>query len=201
MSEELFDVYFSGKLLPNQDPAKARTLVAKLFKASEKQLAALFSGKPVAVKRQVNLDTASKYRLIFRQAGALVDIRPSTPATPAPAATSAPATRPETAAGASGGLTLSPANTGSLVDCAPELVPEPIPDTGHIGLLDLGNNLEDPRETPELEVDLSGLSVTEGGDWQLNDCPQEPLNKPVPAPRQTVDFALDEPTDGNVRAR
>ncbi len=73
----LFDIYFSGQLLPDTDEATARAKIGAMFKANEKQIAKLFSGKPKAIKRSVNMDKAVKYRLAFRDIGALVDIKPA----------------------------------------------------------------------------------------------------------------------------
>ncbi len=98
MAGPTFDIYFSGKIMEGQDPAVVRQKVGALFKANEAQLAALFSGKPVRVKAGVDQEAAVKYRVAFRNAGALLEIRPGggapAAAEPAPAAAPAPAARP-----------------------------------------------------------------------------------------------------------
>jgi len=84
MAEELFDIFFSGKLMPGTDRQQARAEVGKIFKASDDALNKLFSGKSVKIKNSVNMDTAIKYRLRFRDAGALIDIRPVNAKAPTP---------------------------------------------------------------------------------------------------------------------
>lgn len=163
MPQPLFDVYFRGALLPDADPALVRDRLAGAFGLGAAELERLFSGEPVCVKRGVDVDSAAQLRGRFRDAGALVDIRPAESARTAPApAPSGPAPAPvvtETAAG--GPWTLAPPgaavseatappppaietshlsmaepNTGSLEDCRQEKPARPIGDISHLSLSD-----------------------------------------------------------------
>ena len=84
MSDELFDIYFSGKVIDQDQVEAVKQKVGKLFNANEAVLNQLFSTQPTKIKKAVDMDTAIKYRVKFREAGAIVDIRPSQSAAPAP---------------------------------------------------------------------------------------------------------------------
>ncbi len=55
--DKRYDLYFAGEILPDADLAAVKINLAQLFKADSAKIEALFSGKPVALKR--NLDTIS----------------------------------------------------------------------------------------------------------------------------------------------
>jgi hypothetical protein len=161
MPQPLFDVYFRGALLPDADPAQVRDRLAGAFGLGGAELERLFGGNPVCVKRGVDVDSAAQLRGRFRDAGALVDIRPAeTARAEPPAASPAPAPAPAvTEAAGDGSWTLAPAgapvsdatpppaidtshlsmaapNTGSLEDCRQELPARPIGDISHLSLSD-----------------------------------------------------------------
>ena len=137
MTDELFDIFFSGKILGDSDPAVVRQKVGEVFNANSAVLDQLFSGNPVKIKKAVDMDTAIKYRVKFRDIGAVVDIRPSGQAAPpaaSPSATAKPApvekdtpvSPPVTAAEKSAGpsaLDSSLAAPGSIIDETPETPP------------------------------------------------------------------------------
>lgn len=176
MPKEHFDIYFTGQLLAGQDPAAAREQVARLFKVNDSQLKALFSGIPVAVKRGVDLDTAAKYRALFRQAGALVEIRSA--AEPGASAKPSPMPAPKPAA-TDAGWELAPPNTGSLEGYAPSTRPAPLPDISAMGLDAPGTLLDERLPLPEVDLDTSGMDLV-GGEWSLEDC--QPALAPPPPP-------------------
>lgn len=163
MPQPLFDVYFHGALLPDADPALVRDRLAGAFGLGAAELERLFSGDPVCVKRGVDVDSAAQLRGRFRDAGALVDIRPADTARSAPPPPGdSPAPAPTVAEAASDGpWTLAPAgapvsdattppppvidishlsmaepNTGSLEDCRQEKPARPIGDISHLRLED-----------------------------------------------------------------
>lgn len=92
MSDELFDIFFSGKVINADEHDQVREKIGKLFNANQEVLKKLFSGQPVKIKKAVDMDTAIKYRVKFREAGAIVDIRPAAGVT-APAGDSIPQSR------------------------------------------------------------------------------------------------------------
>ena len=74
MSEELFDLIFQGEIVKNIDEGLARKNVQQLFKIPAAKIDALFSGKPVVLKRGLNMDVANKYRVAIKKAGAVVNV-------------------------------------------------------------------------------------------------------------------------------
>lgn len=175
MPEELFDIHFSGQLLEGQDPAVAREQVGQLFKASDTQLARLFSGQPVVVKKGVDLDTATRYRLAFRKAGALVRIQPSAAAqVPTPEAP----------------WTLAAPHSGSLEGYAIRPEPAPLPDISGLRLSGPGALLDERLPLPEISIETEEFSLVPGQDWSLEDCQPEV----VPAPLPNIEsMRLDQP--------
>ncbi len=170
MSYQTYDIIFSGQLLEGCDLEIARQQIAKIFRANEAQLDKLFSGNPVVIKSGADDETATKYRLAFRKAGAIVEIRLSAPPadihTPSPQATE--------------GLTLMPANTGSLIDCAKPVTPQPIPDITYMSLADPGTIIDESAKPEPVEIDTSAISMTAPNTGSLEDCKKEVKPYPIP---------------------
>jgi hypothetical protein len=96
MTPETYDVYFSGATLKETDLSEVKSKIGAIFKLEGKKLDRLFSGKPIPIKRGVDMDRAVKFRVTFRDAGALVDIVPAGQPAPDPAARPKPPQRPAT---------------------------------------------------------------------------------------------------------
>ena len=75
MSDELFEVAFSGQIRDGADHNEVRARVGKIFHASEAKLAQLFSGKRVVIKRNVDQQTAAKYQTALERAGAKCEVK------------------------------------------------------------------------------------------------------------------------------
>jgi len=181
MPEERFDIIFAGELIEGQEPATARERVRRMFKASDAQLARLFSGKPVAIKKGVDMEAAGKYRLAFRQAGVLVRIHPSAPPAQGVTAKAPPAP-----------LTLLPANSGTLEDLAPKLEPGPLPDISDLAMSAPGMILDETPAPAPARIDTGELGLVEGKEWTLEDCQPPPLPLVLPD-IDDLDFApLDD---------
>jgi len=168
MPNERFDIIFAGELIEGEKPEAVRENLKRRFKSSDAELKRLFSGKPVAIKKGADIETAGKYRLAFRKAGALVRIRPSSAATKGKAAKAA-----------SIPLTLLPINTGSLEEFAPKLEPGPLPDISGMGISTPGAILDETPPPPPARIDTGGLDVVKG-DWSLEDCHTPPLPQAIP---------------------
>ena len=182
MPQPLFDVYFRGALLPDAEPGQVRERLAALFGLGPAELDRLFGGNPVCVKRAVDVDTAAQLRGRFRDAGALVDIRPAE-ATAKPPAPAAATTDPPVAApagtGDDVGWTLAAPQTGSLADCARPVVPVPLPDISGLDLAHAGTNLADDAAAPPSAIDTSHLSVAPPNTGSLADCHPEKPARPI----------------------
>ena len=193
-----FDIYFCGKLIDGADPAKARALLGEMFRLQGAALEQLFSGKPVRIKKAVDVDTANRFRGRFREAGALVDIvlhgqkpagmsgeptsaaaSPRTAPQPAPSAAPPPGP-PSPAAAPQDGFDLLPARSGSLEDCAPEVEARPIGDISWMGLDAVGVTLDERTPPPAAEIDTSALQMSEANSGTLADCAQEKPPQAIP---------------------
>ena len=75
MSDPRFNIVFSGDLAKGADPAATRKNFAKLFKLPEAKIEGMFSGRAIVLKKNVDIDTAGKYRVALKKAGALVSIQ------------------------------------------------------------------------------------------------------------------------------
>lgn len=75
MSDERFDVVFRGDIAPGQVLLQVKQRLAALFKRELAQIEPLFSGAPVALKKDIDQISAEKYKKVLAQAGALVEIR------------------------------------------------------------------------------------------------------------------------------
>ncbi|MEI6413978.1 MAG: hypothetical protein WCP34_06910 [Pseudomonadota bacterium] len=176
MPDDRFDVFFSGVCLPGQDPDAVRERVRRLFKTSDAQLTALFSGQPVAVKKSLDMDAAGKFRVAFRDIGALVTIRRSSESSSKPAPSQAqnvPPSSPEPA-----GMVLLPPRSGTLEAFAPRVTPAIIPDISALNMDDSRRPLDETPPPPPLVVDTHGLSMV-SGNGSMADCA-------VPIPPQAI---------------
>jgi hypothetical protein len=184
MPQPLFDVYFRGALLPDADPAQVRDRLATLFGLSTAELERLFSGASVCVKRGLDVDGAAHLRGRFRDAGALVDIRPAEATRAAPPPVGAPATplaqtEAEAEARAEEPWTVAPPQTGSLAEYARAVEAAPLPDISRITLAPAGAPVSDATAPPPPAIDTSHLSLSEPNTGSLEDCRQDKPARPV----------------------
>lgn len=107
MSDELFEVAFSGKIAEGADLAQVKAKVGAMFKADAAKLAQLFSGSRIVIKKNIDAATAKKYQVALKNAGAVCEVKSlskaAATAPPAPAKAAQPAgdTRPASATTAS----------------------------------------------------------------------------------------------------
>lgn len=74
MSSERFNLVFSGELVRGADLAQSKKNLGQLFKISGAKVDALFSGKAVTLKKNLDFATANKYRVAIKKAGCRVDL-------------------------------------------------------------------------------------------------------------------------------
>lgn len=74
MSDELYNIVFKGELVRSFDLPAVKKNIGRLFKMAGPKLEALFSGKTIILKRNLNFETATKYRVAIKKAGARVDL-------------------------------------------------------------------------------------------------------------------------------
>lgn len=166
MPEQRFDIFFSGQLIKGKDPADVKLQIGKIFNASEEHIAHLFSGRAVKIKANVDQDSAIKYRIAFRNAGALIEIR----ATDAIATTAVKQQHPPLAAKTADHMALLPPHTGSLIDCAIEVEAAPMPDISNINLAATGTDIDETSPPPPANIDTSKLELNPANSGSLEDC-------------------------------
>lgn len=76
MSEPRYDVFFRGDIVPGQRLHEVRERLRQLFQIDDARLNTLFSGRPMAIRRDLGASDAERYRVALREAGALVELRP-----------------------------------------------------------------------------------------------------------------------------
>jgi hypothetical protein len=185
MAEQRFAVVFKGKIVAGADPAVVRENLARLFKINPAKVEAMFSGKPVLIKKDLDRAKAETYELALSKAGAIVELM----ATPA-AAAAAPAETPS-AAHASDNAAQSPtppppppkAPDLTIAEPGVTLVEhEPVPpaefDTSQFDLAEVGATLTEAKTVTPPEFDTSGMTL---------DPPGTDLAEPRKVPRADFD--------------
>lgn len=184
MPEELFDIVFKGELVRSFEPDAVKKNIGQLFKVDGAKLEALFSGKSVVLKRNLDFDTAAKYRGAIKKAGAVVALVPvenvAAQPQPAPLASqTAPPQQPASSTRAVFGERVSalqnPSSHSAHSEPASSLAPaqaSPVsssyvrPETYDMSLAPAGLEILASSERKPVEVvavDISSISLREGG--------------------------------------
>ena len=149
MSDQQFDVFFRGDIAPGQVVSEVKERLAGLFKLEAAQVEQLFSGRPTAIRRNLDGAGAKKYEQALLKIGALAELRPvAVEGASAPqAATATP--------GAPSAEPVEQINTEASISLAP-----------------VGSDVLRPDERASVEaenVDVSGLSLEPAGGEILHD--------------------------------
>jgi hypothetical protein len=188
MTNILYDLYFSGKIIGQNDPEQVRLKVGRIFGVDSQTLDRLFSGKPVRIKAAVDQETAIRYRVALRDAGALLDIKPRESDTVA----ITPSVDMEDGAS----LTLLPPNTGDLTDCTAPAEPFLLPDITDITLAPTGAVIDESDSPTARPIDTGELTMAEPNTGSLEDC--YPVAEPKPIPDIAhIELVHDEPANHN----
>lgn len=185
MSDQLFEVAFSGQVSDGQNPDEVRAKVGKMFNADEAKLEQLFSGKRIVIKKNIDQATAAKYKTALNRAGAECEVKPvggnapaSAAAAPEPAATPSP----DAAAPAASAPTSESRYEGEI---APPPQTDPLGITGdqiddlEVSIAPVGSELKDDYVEPdEPDIDITGLDVAPVGS-DLGSAKKEP-DPPTP---------------------
>jgi len=186
--QQKFDVYFSGEILEGRDVHQVREAVGKLFKLSGDRLDALFSGEAKRIKKNLSVDQSGRFREIFREAGAIVDIviaGQKPPIAPPPTPTAAAATQDS-------GLQLAP--IGSSLNVAPGAAESTPPSaTSDISSLEIAPIGPIPAEPspPPATIDTGGLQAEPAASGSLEE--YAPNVEPTPLPDiSNMEIARDD---------
>jgi hypothetical protein len=74
MAEQLYRVIFEGEILEGNQVQEVKRALAKLYAIREDKVERFFSGKRLAVKKDVDYETAMKYVKAFERAGAVCGV-------------------------------------------------------------------------------------------------------------------------------
>jgi len=182
MSDQLYEVAFSGQISAGADLGEVKAKVARMFNADDAKLAQLFSGRRVVIKRNIDQATAAKYQSALNRAGAQCEISPPVAnATPAPATAAAPAAVEKPASAASA----VQIETGDYGEVAPPPATDPLGITASdiedlaVSIAPVGSELqEEYREVKTPEFDLSEFDLAPVGS-ELN-TRAKPPDPPLP---------------------
>ena len=90
-----YTVIFEGRIMPGKSAETVKDRLKSVLKTDDQGIAKMFTGSPVAVRKNTDLATAETYKQVFASAGAFCDIRkdgaPDTQASTPPAGDSVPA--------------------------------------------------------------------------------------------------------------
>ena len=67
-----YNLYFSGAVYPDRDPAQVRQALARMLKLDDEAVARLFSGRKVVIKRGLPASDLARYENAFKKAGAQI---------------------------------------------------------------------------------------------------------------------------------
>lgn len=151
MSETRYDIVFRGDLVLGQNIVEVKARLQKLFKADAARIDALFSGRPVTLKRNLDDVAAQKYRQVLQQAGIQVQVKVSVGPGTAPAPGRAGAQAAPAASGSTAGLRLMPVGELLRPEERPSLTPVQV-DVSAISLKPQTGNLVDASELPVNEM-------------------------------------------------
>ncbi len=153
MSDELYEVAFSGQIKSGADLDKVKANVAAIFKADTAKLAHLFSGKRVIIKKNINQATADKYQVTLGKAGAVCEVR-SLSVTPVSESMPPSAGKNKTLpVGASEAPNTDPLgiNAESIDDLSAAIAP-------------VGSDIQDDiKQVKALDIDLEGMDMAPTG--------------------------------------
>ncbi|MDD1967667.1 hypothetical protein NPS29_20285 [Pseudomonas putida] len=176
---KLYEIVFSGQLVPGAQLDRVQANLAKLFQADAQRIALLFSGRRLVLKNNLDQAGAEKYRSTLERAGAQVQVLempgqvtaepepapveveevelappPDEPSWTRRSSLVAPSAKGEAKGGPASKLEPRDVYMAAFVDVeAPDFT-----------LSELGKDVQDPKAAPVApRLDLSGLSLAPAG--------------------------------------
>ncbi len=191
MSNDLYEVVFSGGILDGADPAQVRKNIGNMFKADAAKLKHLFSGNRVVIKKNIDQQTAMKYQAAMKKAGAICELKQLS-SIKSPIATEVAATAPTKQTTSSARASQSRSTAVASGDILPAPDTDPLHITGEqiadlsASLAPVGSDVQDAKpDIPEPALDIAGLSMAPpGADLE------QVKNKAEPPPPDTAGLSL-----------
>lgn len=181
MSQDVYEIAFSGQIAEGADLQQVKANMAKMFKADDAKIAQLFSGARVVIKKNIDLQTAEKYQVAMNNAGAICEL---VNLSAAMAPLEQPKVEPKVSApSVAVSSPARPLSADHAVPPAPQTVPlqissEQIPDL-QAALAPVGSDMQEIKEkNVPPPPDTTGLSMAPPG----IDLVEHKEKKPAPIP-------------------
>ena len=194
MSDELYEVAFSGKISDGADLGEVKARLGGMFKADESKLTQLFSGKRIVIKKNIDKQTAIKFHAALKRAGAECEVRSLSssgkaasnsspkPKSPPPAASKTPPATPVRTATSADPGDAPPPNTDPLGITGDQI--ENLPAT----VAPVGSDMQDEiKQVAAPAIDISDLDVAPVG-ADIGSGKKEP----DPPPPDTAGISMSE---------
>lgn len=151
MSQEKFNLVFTGELVPGFELSQVKKNIQLLFRIDEAKTDILFSGRAIELKKNLDAETANKYRVAIKKAGARVSVVQSAQTV----AASQPVAEPQSTATPK--ETPAPGSTASA-----QSPPTKAPSSGTALATELGAQPASPS-TPRTEIEAPAYEVAAVG--------------------------------------
>lgn len=165
----LYEIAFSGQLLPGAKLEQVEANLTKLFQADAQRIALLFSGRRIVIKQNLDFAAAEKYRQAMERAGAQVELKPlpvdveEIELAPPPASTATSATSAASTESSAGKTSDAPA-TLKVTPRDEYMAAFADVEAPDFGIAPIGVDLQDAPPEPEApRVDLSQFSLAPVG--------------------------------------
>lgn len=165
----LYEIAFSGELAPGAKLEQVEANLTRLFQADAQRIAALFSGRRIVIKQNLDHTSVEKYRQAMARAGAVAEVRPMPVEVEeielAPPPAQEPAAAPQTSTSPAPALSTRPSPQPLKVTPRDEYMAAfadvEAPD---FGIAPVGVDLQDARPAAKApDVDLSQFSLAPVG--------------------------------------
>jgi hypothetical protein len=153
---ERYRLVFRGEVLDGQPRADVKQRLGVALKVEGERLDAMFTGKAVTIRKDADTDTAARFQIAFKRAGARLRVLPLDPereVEPVPAATERVA--------ADGAFKLAP--PGALLAQPAPVAPQRPVDLTHLTLAAPGTVLGVPRAVEAVNPDVSHFTIAAPG--------------------------------------
>jgi len=208
MAQGEYELAFYGKVVEDVALEKVQANVALLFKASDEQVARMFTGKRVVIRNKLDEETAVKYIIAMKKRGALCQIekmgqpgvevnfaaganKPVTPA-PTPQATKPEATVPVAAS------TPTPKPTPEPIPEPEKAAPKKVQMANPNALPVAGEKVDDILSSTNFGLDPTGIRLSDEHDeifpehHELDDVTLAPTGSDLVDKKEEVPVALPD---------
>jgi hypothetical protein len=198
MSDNTFEVIFSGELSAGVVPEQVKGNVAALFKVEVAKVERLFSGATVAIKKGLDEATAKRYQQALLRAGAICQVVERAAVPPADSPAPPVVEEDSSALGLQKSVVkAAPTGLGELEGASVDApgvtlvehqeVAAPQIDTSKLSLEQADTELPQHEEVVAPQVDVSALSMGEPGEILVEAEPVEELEV------ELGELSMDEP--------